>query len=151
MQFYMLHSDPEISSKLLPDYALKSVNIREGYQILSDCSHALELEWSEQNKEYNRYHPNTWRYWKTKSSLFNFIDHYIYNLMEYKERFGTTKTYETYRSKFHDFIYEALYKIDNLCIMEGEEVHMALYLLHRKHKYLNDSDFEKLREVIHGN
>lgn len=56
MQFYRLHKQPEISAKMLPDYALKLVNIREGWQILSDCGHALYLSWETQNNEYNRYH-----------------------------------------------------------------------------------------------
>lgn len=88
MQFYRVHIQPEISSKMLPDYALKSVNIREGWQTISDCGHALGLTWETQNNEYNRYHPNTWRFWKTKDMFYNLIDHYIYNIMEYNERFG---------------------------------------------------------------
>jgi len=147
MQFYQLDNDPTISSKLLPDYALKSVNIREGYQILSDCGHALGLEWKEQNKEYNRYHPNTWRYWKTKRALLNFIDHYLHNLIEYNDRFGSTKTYETYRFKFHSFIYEALYLLNNVQIDKTEEQHVALYLLNKKGKYLSNEEIDSLESI----
>jgi hypothetical protein len=150
MQFYQLDNDPIISSKLLPDYALKSVNIREGYQILSDCGHALGLEWTEQNKEYNRYHPNTWRYWKTKKALFNFIDHYMYNLIEYNDRFGSTKTYETYRFKFHNFVYEALPGIIKLKFDYTEEQHIALYLLDRKRKYLSNKEIIRFVELVEG-
>lgn len=52
MQFYRLHKQPEISAKMLPDYALKLVNIREGWQIISDCGHALYLSWETQNNVY---------------------------------------------------------------------------------------------------
>lgn len=148
MQFYIIHKDPEINSKYLPDYALKKVNIREGYQILSDCGHALGLSWETQNKEYNRYHPNTWRFWKTKSSFYDFIDYYTYNLMEYKARFGEDNFYTTYKIKFNIFIFHALPLISQLNCDMTEEEHTMLYLVSRKTSHITVEEISRLRELF---
>ncbi len=148
MQFYILHKDCWRNAELLPDYCLKKVNIREGWQILSNCGHAIDIQWTTQNKEYNRYHPNTWRYWKNSKSFYDFVDHYIACLCEFKKRFGEEKTYITYRDKLRCFIYEALpyVKIKNYT----EEQPIARYLVDRKEQHLTTKDYQNLFFVIEG-
>lgn len=141
MQFYRVMSDPELNAKFLPDYAIKSVNVREGYQILSDCGHALGVSWETQNKEYNRCHPNTWRHWKNPRAFYDFLNHYIACLSEADNR-GFTKIYETYRAKLQVFIVEVLPDITVPDLTE--EQHMAKYLLHRKSKHLSEEEIETL-------
>lgn len=150
MQFYILHKDCWKNAELLPDYCLKKVNIREGYQILSDCGHAVDLKWSTQNKEYNRYHPNTWRYWKNTTAFYDFVDHYIACLCEYKKRFGEEKTYITYRNKLRGFIYEALPYLAKYVKNYTEEQHIARYLVDRKEQHLNSKDCRNLFFIIEG-
>jgi len=142
MQFYIIDTDPWRNSKILPDYCLKRVNIREGWQILSDCGHALDLSWTGQNKEYSRYHPNIWRYWKNSKSFYNFVDHYIACLSEYKDRYGDDKTYNTYREKLKCFVSEALSlaRVPDL----SEEEHIILYLSKRKSKHLTSTDYARI-------
>ena len=144
MQFYKVMSDPELNAKFLPDYAIKSVNIREGWQILSDCGHALGISWKTQNKEYSRYHPNTWRYWKNPRVFYDFLNHYIACLTEAQER-GFTKPYETYQYKLQVFMVYVLpyIKVPDLT----EEQHMAKYLLHRKSGKLTEEEILILREI----
>ena len=141
MQFYRVMKDPELNAKFLPDYCIKNVNIREGWQILSDCGHALGYTWSTQNKEYNRYHPNTWRYWKSPRYFYDFLDHYIACLSEARER-GFDKLYETYRVKLYVFTVEVLpyMSVPDLT----EEQHIAKYLIHRKSKNLTEEEIETL-------
>lgn len=144
MQFYRVMKDSELNAKFLPDYAIKSVNVREGWQILSDCGYALGVSWSTQNKEYNRYHPNTWRYWKNPRCFYDFIDHYIACLTEADNR-GFDKIYNTYREKLHVFITEVLPDIEVPDLTE--EQHMAKYLLHRKVNKLTEEEISILEEI----
>ena len=58
MQFYIVHKDPVKNAKMLPTYALK-VNMREGWQILSDIGHRFGVSWENQCKAYNPAHPWT--------------------------------------------------------------------------------------------
>lgn len=143
MQFYIINKDPWINAKILPDYCIKQVNVREGWQILSDCGHAIGVTWLTQNKEYNRYHPNTWRYWKNEKAFYDFIDYYIACLIECKDRFGECKLYLTYRDKLRVFMTEALPYIKNIESLTDEQ-HVALYLLNRKKQHLNIQDLERM-------
>ena len=88
MQFYMLHPDPVTSSKLLPDYALKKVNLREGWQMISDIGHMVGVTWPEQNKVYSLSHAKTRSFAIDGHAWINFLDHYRANCIEYTRRYG---------------------------------------------------------------
>lgn len=144
MQFYEIHEDPWISAKSNPDYAIREVNVREGYQILSDCGHALGYSWSTQNKEYKRYHPNTWRYWKNSKAFYNFIDHYIACLSEARDR-GFDKLYTTYQAKFKVFMLEVFpyMKIPD----HTDQQNIIFYLLNRKIHKITPEEEQRLWEL----
>jgi hypothetical protein len=150
MQFYVIHPDPDKNAALLPDYAIRRVNVREGYQILSDCGHAVSVNWSTQNKEYNRFHPTTWQYWKNKDSFYTFISHYMACLSEYEKRFGNDKTYTTYKNKFDSFIVEGFSLFNGAIFNFTDEQHMALYMLRQKEKHLTESDIDILKHIAGG-
>ena len=98
MQFYMLHSDPVPSSRALPDYALFQVNLREGWQILSDIVHTVygtterDACFPGQNKLYSASHALT-RQLGTKAMFVRFMRHYTANLDEYERRKGKPSAY----------------------------------------------------------
>ena len=150
MQFYIINPDPDKNAALLPDYAIKSVNVREGYQILSDCGHAVFVNWSSQNKEYNRFHPNTWRHWKNKDSFYSFLAHYMACLSEYEKRFGENKTYTTYKAKFDSFLCEAFCLFHGAIYNFTDEQHMALYMLRQKDKHLTQDEKDILKHITGG-
>ena len=76
MQFYVIHENPKRNAELLPDYAIKNVNVREGWQILSDIGHAVGVTWEGQNKCYNINHPATRRWYRDKKTFTDFIFYY---------------------------------------------------------------------------
>lgn len=85
MQFYIIHKDPETNAKLLPEYALKRVNIREGWSIVSDIGHRFGVTWDGQNKLYNAHHPLT-RSFAHLYAFGKFCLHYEACLAAYIER-----------------------------------------------------------------
>jgi hypothetical protein len=93
MQFYIIHPDPLVSAHLLPDYALNKVNLREGWQILSDIGHILDVSWSGQNKLYSASHALTRSFCKDSRSFLNFLSHYESCLDEYSFRRGEDSPY----------------------------------------------------------
>lgn len=80
MQFFIIHNDPKTNFNTLPHYAIHKVNIREGYQILSDIGHLFNVNWIGQNKPYSIYHAETRRFWRNKESFINFLRHYKYHV-----------------------------------------------------------------------
>jgi O6-methylguanine-DNA--protein-cysteine methyltransferase len=96
MQFYIIHDDPAVSSRALPDYGIKT-NVREGYQMLSDMGRLFDITWDGQFNEYNPYHAETRQYWKNIESFDFFISHYERCLAQYELRFWRqTKWHEGY-------------------------------------------------------
>lgn len=79
MQFYRLSEDPGINVCLLPEYALK-VNVREGWQILSDIGHIYGITWKNQNKCYSKSHPTTRFHARDWEAIKSFLEHYRYCL-----------------------------------------------------------------------
>lgn len=73
MQFYIVDPSPTTNAKRLPDYALR-VNMREGWQILSDIGHRFGVTWENQNKCYNKHHPWT-RQFSHKGNLNQLVYH----------------------------------------------------------------------------
>lgn len=87
MQFYIIHSDPTLSSARLPLSMLR-VNVREGWQILSDIGHFYDLKWEGQTKPYNINHPTTMRFRESQEEFAVFIQHYRHCLAAYVVYYG---------------------------------------------------------------
>ena len=84
MQFYIIDPDPATNARNLPAYALR-VNIREGWQILSDIGHRFGVKWAGQNKAYNPLHPLT-RSFSNGDAFLPFCRHYRACLEAYLTR-----------------------------------------------------------------
>lgn len=144
MQFYKLDKDPTKSSQLLPDYALKKVNLREGYQILSDIGHILNFHWEGQNKLYSASHALTRHICSSKENFLEFIMHYMANRKEYFRRFNKRPIYD---NEFTNFLMaNGLDEIVNFRIYLDEYVATRYYLLDYKSQHLTDE--EKVRLVL---
>lgn len=152
MQFYTLNTNPEISAKLLPDYALKKVNIREGYQILCDIGHITNVEWPNQNKEYNPYHALTRRFWESRGAFDFFMAHYQEYLIEYINRFEKETFWherfiiifnikEEIRKKINDLPYYSDH-------FKGKCFQDAQYLFLRKQKFLSLEEIKKMNKLF---
>lgn len=143
MQFYIIHEVPAVSAEMLPDYAIKKVNVREGYQILSDIGHALGITWEGQNKCYNSTHPITLRFYQNYISLYDFLRHYEENLKQYELRFGKrTVFHERYTSVPIAKLLSAVPKNDN----KYETI--IRYILKHKSKHLTEPEIMKLWSCV---
>lgn len=100
MQFYIIHKDPKTNVKLLPEYAIHKVNIREGWQIISDIAHIHNVTWSSQNKCYSKSHVLTRSLCVNRDIFLNFIQHYIECLHVAKNM--------TYINKFNILLSESI-------------------------------------------
>jgi len=105
MQFYVIHKDPRKNAAFLPDYALKRVNVREGYQILSDIGHYFGVHWGTQNKQYNYNHPAVMRWCKDGESFDRFVDYYEACLDAYEKRYNKKTAFHI---GFRDFLQGSL-------------------------------------------
>lgn len=76
MQFYIIDDNPKKNVELLPAYALQKVNVREGWQILSDIGHIYNVQWSTQNKCYSKSHVLTRSFCKNLHEFMRFLVHY---------------------------------------------------------------------------
>jgi hypothetical protein len=147
MQFYIIHDDPIVNAKILPDYCLKKVNIREGWQMLSDIGHLFEVSWDGQNSLYNSYHAETRRYWRNKYSFFMFISYYHECLIEYFYRFGKTTVFHR---KFNNLIKSNTItvlaeKIGSKLLYDKDQI--VKYLLDTKTQHLNNVEIERLNNL----
>jgi hypothetical protein len=110
MQFYIINKDPATSAKMLPTYALK-VNMREGWQILSDIGHRFGVSFENQNKAYNPVHPWT-RQFSHEQSFRNFVRHLEACCKEYYNRTGKLPCWCGWvagfmvHGKIEDFLFE---------------------------------------------
>lgn len=68
--------------------------------------------------------------------------------MEYNERFGEDKTYDTYRGKFLIFVKEILPLLPEMSFDKSDENHTWDYLLHRKNKYITQEDKDRYYKYI---
>lgn len=91
MQFYIIDPDPGRSAEMLPDYAIQKVNVREGWQILSDIGHIHGVTWPHQTKLYSASHAKTLSLCASKLAFVEFLRNYEYCLLEYRKRFPTNK------------------------------------------------------------
>lgn len=139
MQFYIIHKDPETNAKLLPDYALKRVNIREGWQILSDIGHRFGVTWDCQNKHYNMYHPLT-RSFSTRSQFLSFKNYYHACLKEYEKRYGKPTIWHV---NYYNVPWGKIH--DALSMTTEQEV--INYLTTSKAKHLTEAEIKRLKNA----
>lgn len=95
MRFYMIYEDAAESAAALPA-AMIRVNVREGWQILSDIGHYLDIHWPNQNKPYNVNHPTTMRMRESQAALSLFQAHYLAALNEWERRFPKPGVWESW-------------------------------------------------------
>ena len=137
----MIHEDAIISSELLPDYALKNVNIREGWQILSDIGHIHGITWEGQNKLYSASHALTRCLCSNAQSFEEFINHYDFNLFEYERRF---KSKTIWHEKFVCFLGNDIYKKIQAKISHNKYQNTIRYLLEEKKDKLTSDEVARL-------
>jgi hypothetical protein len=142
MQFYMLDADPIKSAKLLPDYALFKVNLREGWQILSDIGHIFGVTWPEQNALYSESHALTRMLCSTQERFNNFLQHYEANLTAYRIRTNILKC--TWRVKYENFRVSNAATEIRAQIPNSEYDSTRIYLLTTKRKHLTAAEIERL-------
>ena len=143
MQFYIIHPDPETNVKLLPAYALKKVNVREGWQILSDIGHIHGVKWEEQNKLYSASHVLTRSFCQNQSELKRFLAHYDACVTAVGGSF----------KKKHDLfniplILDALFSV--VPVERTREEFTIDYLLESKSQHLTEQEYYTLREIRYG-
>jgi hypothetical protein len=143
MQFYIIHPNPETNAKMLPDYALKKVNIREGWQILSDIGHLFGVTWVGQYKQYNPYHVLTKSFWINQEAFMTFKSHYRHCLDEYSIRFGKGTSWH----QFFHYSYNTLAMLTNVIPNKTIEQQNLEYLLTVKKKFLTTDDIKRLNNV----
>lgn len=135
MQFYIIHEDPKTNVQLLPEYALKKVNIREGWQILSDIGHIHGVSWPKQNKIYSASHVLTRSFCVNLIAFDRFMLHYI-------------ACAEATKGSYYDKLMESQAYIKQLYHTIPLERTQALfnleYLLFQKRKQITDQDYVKL-------
>jgi hypothetical protein len=142
MQFYIIHNDPKKNASLLPDYALKKVNIREGWQILSDIGHKFNVTWGGQYAKYNPYHVLTKSFWVNKESFVSFLSHYEYCLMEYTKRFNKTTVWH----RLFEIHYSTINYLKNVIPERFSILDQNLeYLLTEKKKFLTEEDIQRIK------
>jgi hypothetical protein len=137
----MLDADPIKSAKLLPDYALFKVNLREGWQILSDIGHIFGVTWPEQNALYSESHALTRMLCSTKERFVAFLRHYEACLNEYYIRSGHISSWY---SKYALFNHEAEIASH---LPNSEYDSTRIYLLTTKRKHLTAAEIERLTNV----
>jgi hypothetical protein len=136
MQFYIINENPIANAQNLPAYALRKVNIREGWQILSDVGRRFGVTWPGQNEPYNPFHSLT-RTFSNQLALMRFVAHYHACCIAYEARgFGQ----HMYIDAFRDFI--AAGTVTVLCdaLPADEYAETRHYLRTRKAKHLTDAE-----------
>jgi len=91
MQFYIIDSNPRENARRLPRYALKEVNIREGWQILSDIGHIHGVTWEGQNRLYSASHALTRQFCQSVDRFKEFVVYLDWCIDEYKFRYVNEK------------------------------------------------------------
>jgi hypothetical protein len=141
MQFYMLDADPIKSAKLLPDYALFKVNLREGWQILSDIGHIFGVTWPEQNALYSESNALTRMLCRSRTAFSDFLCHYAACCNEYRIRKENISLWE------HKFILFMRSCSDHTLrdrLPQDEYESTRIYLLTTKRKHLTAAEIERL-------
>lgn len=139
MQFYIVHPDPATSAKLLPDYALFKVNLREGWQILSDIGHIHDVHWAGQNRLYSESHALTRSFCSDPHTFDEFLQNYRQCLREYHKRKGVKSTYSD--KFFNTFMAENCNIGIHRKIAKDKYESVRRYLVRNKKKHLSGEDF----------
>lgn len=147
MQFYMLHPDPVTSSKMLPDYALKRVNLREGWQMISDIGHMVGVTWPGQNKVYSLSHAKTRSFAVSQQGWYNLVYHYAANLDEYESRYDKRPVW---KDKFTVFLLGKYHlTVESLLPKTSNQYQDDIrYLLVRKEHLLTAEEIAALRKEL---
>lgn len=135
------------------DYALKQVNVREGWQIFSDIGHSVGVTWEGQNKRCSPTHARTLSL-ATRERFFWFCHHYQSCLREFENRTGKKAHWESLRDKVS---HDTLSLINTRLPVDEEDAYLRL-LTTVKSDQLTPADHFRLRrhEIItenhkHGN
>jgi hypothetical protein len=146
VQFFIIHPDFKRNAELLPDYAIIKVNVREGWQIISDIGHNLGVTWEGQNKAYSIWHAETRRFMVNRKSFQDFINHYRECLKEYTNRTGKETVFH---KKFNnDSFVSAVGKI--YVLLPENRTHeefMASYLLRGKTNKLTQKEIDRIESI----
>jgi hypothetical protein len=145
MQFIILDESPEVSYNHMPAY-MRSVNIREGWQILSDIGHIYGVTWETQNKCYSKSHSVTRSYCYNREAFERFFKHYEYFITASKNK------------KYIYKLYSCSNQISELFYLIPENrtpgQFAAQYLLDTKiynkngKQQISDAEIEKLKELL---
>jgi hypothetical protein len=128
----------------LPLWALR-VNVREGWQMISDIGHAVDVTWPEQNKEYNRWHSNTRKWWIDRSKfqrLYTLFQISLFELYNKKDKTGVA-----YLKK--DAYFDGNRVYNKLPKNRTEQQHEVLYMLKRKSKNMSAEERHVLISMLH--
>ena len=139
MQFYILDEDPVKNLEILPKYAIDKVNIREGWQILSDIGHICGVTWEGQNKLYSASHVLTRSFARDRTTFLRFIKHYTECVCSRKNSF-----YHKY-GKTMRAISEIVSKLPDY---RSETEYMIQYLLDYKSDKLTEEEIASLKKVV---
>ena len=143
MRFYMVHPDPVMNVKLLPEYAIKKVNVLEGWSILSDIGHIFDIHWKYQNKLYSRTHIMTRTLSANKDAFIRFWAHY--KACAYHA--GSPHFIKRIEAK--DTLL-AVARIESMIGDWDKYQTDAYYLLTEKGHFLNEQEKETMRKLIGG-
>ena len=136
MQFYILHEDPERNIEILPEYALKKVNVREGWQILSDIGHIHNVTWEGQNKLYSASHVLTRSFCQNLTEFCRFAVHYAACV---------DKVEGSWKSKYDVFKATAYEELCNKLPLHRTRAMFSIeYLLNTKWKHLTFNEMKAL-------
>jgi hypothetical protein len=148
MQFFIVHPDPKTNASILPDYAIKRVNVREGWQIICDIGHNLGISWEGQNKPYSIWHAETRRFMVNREAFQYFYRHYCACLDMYIQRFGKRTVFHTKFDNFFDFAGGPLSQV--LHAIPKERTHeefMLDYMLRAKNQHMTEEEVRSLTNV----
>lgn len=133
MQFYIIDEDPATNLKILPEYALKKVNVREGWQILSDIGHIVGVTFHGQNKAYSLSHVLTRSHCQNRFRFLRFIAHYEACVQSVGGTF-----LEKFKNVNTSLITQAIPENRTECHFQAE------YILNQKSHHINDAEFNRI-------
>lgn len=139
MQFYIIHSVPKQNIKILPEYA-KKVNVREGWQILSDIGHMHAVTWPGQNKLYSTSHVLTRSFCQNREAFKNFLSHYKACIFGFKN---------SWWKKYWEFsVYGESKLLLRIPKKRTAEQYAAQYMLDWKADKLDAMEIEVLQKIV---
>ena len=139
-----IYEIPDMSK--LPLWA-KRVNAREGWQMISDIGHAVGVTWPDQDKEYNRWHSNTRKWWIKRGTFNTLMGIFVTSVNSLvKENDKTGLTYLAKYQNSHAFIADIYYALPSFRTVRQHDV---LYMLKRKSKNMTAEEQRALIPMLH--